>query len=901
VLGNDTDAEGSALTAALVAGPTKGTLTLNANGSFTYTPNANVNGSDSFTYRANDSSLNSNTATVTITITPVADAPVAANDSYSTNEDTPLNIATPGVLANDTDADGNPITAALVTGPTKGTLTLNANGSFLYTPNPNVNGSDSFTYRANDGSLNSNNATVTITINAVNDPPVAVIDSYNVTQDTPLTVSAPGVLANDTDIEGSALSAVQVTAPANGTLTFNANGGFTYTPAAGYSGTDSFTYKANDGSADSNIVTVTITVASAGLGDTTAANFNAGTIGTCSVVTDSGDGEVILAPAIDAPFSGTSLPAGWSQTSTGGTATVSGGMVNVDGARVYTTSTYGAGRSIEFTATFGAAAGQDAGFGVNLGAGESWLTFGTASSTTTLYARINNAGSNTDTAIAGSWIGAPHTYRIDWSASRVAFMIDGSVVLTQNVAIAGTMRPVISDLNVGGPQLAVDLLRLGPFSGPCTFTSRIFDGGATTTWRNLEAIMRVPDGAMFTFETRSGNTATPDGTWSAWAALSGSSIPSPASRYMQYRVTLSTLTYAEAGGAAIGATPELRQVVINPTHTPLVSINDVTVTETNAAQTMTFTVSLSAATTQPVVVSYATAMGSAISPNDFTAATGTVTIAAGATSQTIAITVAGDTLNEDNEKFFVNLTGATNAFVADPQGVGTINNDDTGTGTIAVGDVSKAEGNSGTSLMNFPVTLSTASGKVVTVNYATSAGSGTAGEDYVTSSGTVTFPAGSTTQYASIVINGDTKYEATEQFFVNLSAAVNATISDSLALGTITNDDTLPQISINDVSVAEGNSGTKLATFTVSLSNPSSASITVKYATADGTATAGSDYVSASGTLTFAAGTTSQTVSVTINGDTAVEANEMFNVNLSAPTNSTIARATGTGTILNDD
>jgi hypothetical protein len=294
-------------------------------------------------------------------------------------------------------------------------------------------------------------------------------------------------------------------------------------------------------------------------------------------------------------------------------------------------------------------------------------------------------------------------------------------------------------------------------------------------------------------------------------------------------------------------------------------------------------------------------MGSAISPNDFTAATGTVTIAAGTTSQTITTSVAGDTLNEDNEKFFVNLTGATNAFVADPQGVGTINNDDTGTGTIAVGDVSKAEGNSGTSLMNFPVTLSTASGKVVTVNYATSAGSGTAGEDYVTSSGTVTFPAGSTTQYASIVINGDTKYEATEQFFVNLSAAVNATISDSLALGTITNDDTLPQISINDVSVAEGNSGTKLATFTVSLSNPSSASITVKYATADGTATAGSDYVSASGTLTFAAGTTSQTVSVTINGDTAVEANEMFNVNLSAPTNSTIARATGTGTILNDD
>src|SRR6185369_13802690 len=114
--------------------PASGSLTLNANGSFTYTPNANFNGTDSFTYRANDGTVNSNAATVTITVNAVNDAPVANNDTYTVNEDGTLNIPAAGVLTNDTDVDGNPLTAVLVTGPTNGSLTLNANGSFTYTP-----------------------------------------------------------------------------------------------------------------------------------------------------------------------------------------------------------------------------------------------------------------------------------------------------------------------------------------------------------------------------------------------------------------------------------------------------------------------------------------------------------------------------------------------------------------------------------------------------------------------------------------------------------------------------------------------------------------------------------------------------------------------------------------------
>jgi VCBS repeat-containing protein len=188
-------------------------------------------------------------------------APVAADNSYNTSEDTALTVAAAGVLGNDTDAEGDSLTASLVTGPAHGTLTLNTNGSFTYTPAANYHGSDSFTYRAYDGSAYSGVATVSLTVNAVNDAPVAAADSYSTPMGTALTVAASGVLANDTDAEGSALTASLVTGPAHGVLSLNANGSFVYTPAAGYSGSDSFVYRASDGSAYSANATVSLTVA----------------------------------------------------------------------------------------------------------------------------------------------------------------------------------------------------------------------------------------------------------------------------------------------------------------------------------------------------------------------------------------------------------------------------------------------------------------------------------------------------------------------------------------------------------------------------------------------------------------------------------------------------------------
>jgi FtsP/CotA-like multicopper oxidase with cupredoxin domain len=194
-----------------------------------------------------------------ITVAPSTEPPVAVADVYAATEDTTLSTAVaalPGVLGNDT---GLGLTAVLNTPTSNGTLTLQPSGSFTYVPAPNYNGPDSFSYHASSGSLSSNVVAVTINVAAVNDPPVAVADAHQATVGTPLMVAAPGVLANDSDVDGDAISALLVVGPNGGTLSLSANGSFQYTASIGTT-TDSFTYRATDGIALSNIVTVDFTV-----------------------------------------------------------------------------------------------------------------------------------------------------------------------------------------------------------------------------------------------------------------------------------------------------------------------------------------------------------------------------------------------------------------------------------------------------------------------------------------------------------------------------------------------------------------------------------------------------------------------------------------------------------------
>ncbi len=244
VLANDTDAEGNPLTAALVAQAEHGIVVMNADGTFTYTPNPNYNGPDSFTYQANDGTADSNIATVSINVTPVNDPPVAANDRFGTGQNLVLNNGT-SVLANDTDVDGNTLTARLVGPAQHGLVALNADGTFTYTPTKGYHGTDSFTYQANDGSANSNTATVTIDVNA---SPVGTKEQYGVIQSGTLSVSAAnGVLANDTDVDSTSLTAVLLRTALHGSLTLNPDGSFIYVPNPGYSGADSYTYQPSDG------------------------------------------------------------------------------------------------------------------------------------------------------------------------------------------------------------------------------------------------------------------------------------------------------------------------------------------------------------------------------------------------------------------------------------------------------------------------------------------------------------------------------------------------------------------------------------------------------------------------------------------------------------------------------
>jgi uncharacterized repeat protein (TIGR01451 family) len=205
-----------------------------------------------------DSNPTNNTSAVGVTVLNMP--PVALDNHYTTAEDTPLNVVTPGVLANDNDPNGDTLMAVLDAGPSHGTLVLAADGSLSYTSSLDFTGTDTFTYHASDGILASNVATVTINVGAVNDPPTALADSYTTSEDTHLTVDTPGVLANDSDPNGDTLMAALDAGPSHGTLVLAADGSFSYTPSLDFTGTDTFTYHASDGSLNSNVTTVTISV-----------------------------------------------------------------------------------------------------------------------------------------------------------------------------------------------------------------------------------------------------------------------------------------------------------------------------------------------------------------------------------------------------------------------------------------------------------------------------------------------------------------------------------------------------------------------------------------------------------------------------------------------------------------
>ena len=361
---------------------------------------------------------------------------------------------------------------------------------------------------------------------------------------------------------------------------------------------------------------------------------------------------------------------------------------------------------------------------------------------------------------------------------------------------------------------------------------------------------------------------------------------------------LASLT--NAVNATVGANESpTTGTILDDDATPTLSIDDVTTTEgTGGSRTATFTVTLSAASGRDVTVAYATAPGTATTGADFTDTSGTLTIPAGSTSQTIPVAIATDTIDETDEGFVVNLSSPSNATLADGQGAGTITDDDTGP-VLTVDDVAVAEGN-GTATLTFTVTKTGPTEQTVTVKAQTANGTATTPADYTAVSTDLTFAPGETAKTVSVPVAADALDEPDETLTLTLSEPVNASIGDANGTGTITDDDAAPTLSVGDVTVGEGNAGTTPANFPVTLSAASGRTVTVSYGTVNGTAT-GADYTTTTGTLTFAPGETSKTVAVPVKGDTVDEADESFTLTLTNPTNATVADGSGSGTITDDD
>lgn len=341
---------------------------------------------------------------------------------------------------------------------------------------------------------------------------------------------------------------------------------------------------------------------------------------------------------------------------------------------------------------------------------------------------------------------------------------------------------------------------------------------------------------------------------------------------------------------------------------PAFSIDDVTVPEGDSdTKHIAFKISLSAKPTSVVMVDYATADGTATASDDYLPSGGTVILGPRETSMHVLVGIRGDTEVELDERFTVELSNAQGATIDDPSGTGTILDDDFEPPPLPVLSIDNTfveEGDSGQRSAVLKVSLSEWSASTVTVDYATVDETATAPDDYVSTSGTLTFDSGEQSKFVMVEVVGDTEVEIDEELTVELSNARGATIGDSSGGIIITDDDDAvesPKLRISDVTVNEGDAGSTPATFTVTMDKPSDEIVQVHFGTNDGTATSPDDYALLSGTRVFNPGETSKEIPIDVVGDTVSEGDETFTVELSNPSGATIDDPSGTGTITNDD
>lgn len=892
------------------------------------------------------------TKTTPLNVSAVNDAPVnSVPGDRNMDEDTFL-VFSGAVSASDVDAADVRVTLGVTNGKltlsqTTGlTFTSGGNGQSAMTftgtlanintaldglrfdPNANYSGASQLTITTDDlgntgsGGGKSDTDVVNITINPVNDRPVADADGpYDAIEDTTINVSATeGVLAGDTDIEGATLVADLITAPARGTLTLELDGSFSYAPAANDSGSVTFEYRVCERDSDPLFCSqpaTTVTINIAARNDAPSVTFFLS--GSPNPNESSADTYLYTYEISD--VDGPANPTITESCGNEGTvvSSVSGDPANSFRCRFQDGDE---NTTVSITVNDGSASNA-------VGSDTISVTVNNVAPT----ADLTNDGPRTENSpVEISFVNQDDASTPDENAGfRYEYRCDGAPFPS---------GPALYN----GPNTTPDAAKTCAFadSGTYTVLARVIDRDGGASEYATEVVISEPPVITISDEAVVENSGTP-GTTEATFTLTRSgnlrnattvdftTANDTANAPGDYASKTGTVTFDPGQATATvsvtiadDATNEANETFFvdlsNPSNAtiddsrgvgtiadddagPVLAIDDVTV---NEGGTATFTISHSSASGQPVTVNYATVNGTATEPADYQKVNATsVTFNPGDLTKEVTVQTQSDTIDEADETFFVNLSGETNATVGDAQGTGTISDDDAEPTVSISGNPTVSEGDAAPRNAAFTVDLSGPSGKPVTVQYATRNGSATEPGDYERTSGTISFAPGETSKTIDAPVADDALDEDTEDFFVDISGPINATLSTT-ATGTaaIQDDDAEPSFSISNAvptPVLEGDTGTKTVTSTVTLSEPSGREASVEYATDNGSATAGSDYVADAGTLVFEPGQTEKTVTVTVNSDTLDENDETFSLDLSVADNASILDARGEATIRDDD
>ena len=538
---------------------------------------------------------------------------------------------------------------------------------------------------------------------------------------------------------------------------------------------------------------------------------------------------------------------------------------------------------------------SDAMYSVNENNGAALITV-TLSATSGQTVTVNYATTD-DTATAGS----------DYTTTS------GTLTFSPGQTVKTFSVPIINDtLNEPSETVVLTLSSLSNATpglpNPTTLTILDDDTAPTVQFSDTMYSVNENNGAALitvTLSATSGQTvtvnyATTDDTATAgsdYTTTSGTLTFSPGQTVKTFSVPIINDTLNEPSETVVltlsswsNATPGLPNpttlTILDDDTAPTVQFSDAMYSVNENSGAALITVTLSAASGQTVTVNYATTDDTATAGSDYTTTSGTLTFSPGQTVKTFSVPIINDTLNEPSETVVLTLSSLSNATPGLPNPTTLIILDDDTAPTVQFSDAMySVNENSGAALIT--VTLSAASGQTVTVNYATTDDTATAGSDYTTTSGTLTFSPGQTVKTFSVPIINDTLNEPSETVVLTLSSWSNATpgLPNPTTL-TILDDDTAPTVQFSDAmySVNENNGA---ALITVTLSATSGQTVTVNYATTDDTATVGSDYTTTSGTLTFTPGQTVKTFSVPIINDTLNEPSETVVLTLSSWSNTT--------------